>query len=114
LRIQYQQGDIVDLRTYFRKIRDVESSLTSPYVVVLSMETSDGGKPGVLSEVTRHVAAHQIAEGRSRQATDEEAEAFHKNNREVKQASDDAAAFNRMQIVVVPGKSGVKGPREQV
>lgn len=94
----------MDLRAYYRKVREVESGLPEAFVVVVSHETPDGGKAGVLSEVTRHTAARQIAEGRSRIATDEEAVAFHDCNQEVKRAADEAAAVNRMQFVVMPAE----------
>jgi hypothetical protein len=103
----------VDLRAYYRKVREVESGLAEPFVVVVSHETSDGGKPGVLSEVTRRTAAQQIAEGRSRAATREEADAFHKKNLDVKQSADEAAAVNRMELVVVPARPGTKGSKER-
>ena len=102
----------MDLRAYYRKVREVESALPAPFVVVMSQETSDGGKPGVMSEVARLAAARQIAEGRARLATEEEAAGFHKNNQEVKRAADDVAALNRMQVVVVPARPGVKGSRD--
>jgi hypothetical protein len=102
----------VDLRAYYRKVREVESGLPEPFVVVVSHETPDGGRPGVLSEVSRHTAARQIAEGRSRTATQDEADVFHKNNLEVKRAADETAAMNRMQMVVVPARRGGKGLKD--
>lgn len=103
----------MDLRAYYRKVREVESGLPQGFVVVVSHETPDGGKPGVASEVTRHIAAREIAEGRSRLATEEEARAFHKSNLDAKQTADETAALNRMQVVIVPAKSGPKGSRDQ-
>src|SRR5450432_2118278 len=98
----------MDLRAYYRKVRDVENGFPEPFVVLVSHETSDGGRAGVLSEVSRHTAARQIAEGRSRAATEEEADRFHKDNLTVKRLSDEAAAVNRMQFVVVPTRGGHK------
>ena len=102
----------MDLRAYYRKVREAESAMPDPFVVVVSNETADGEKAGVLSEVTRHSAARQIAENRCRVATEEEADAFHKANGEVKRLADDAAALSRVQLVVVPSRPGMKGLRD--
>jgi hypothetical protein len=102
----------MDLKAYYKKIREIESQLPGPFVVVVSIETSDGGKAGILSEVATLTAAKCIAEGRARTATAEESEDFHSRNAEAKLAADNAAAANKMQFVVVSGKSGRKGPKE--
>lgn len=103
----------MDLRAYYRKLREVESEMTEPFVVVVSHETPDGGKANVLSEVARLTAARQIVEGRSRAATQEEADAFHSNNLDVKRLADEAAAVNRMHFVVVPSRHGAKGLKDR-
>ncbi len=102
----------MDLRIYYRKVREAEAKIAEPFAVVMSLETSDGGKPGVMSEVTRFSAAKQVAEGRARVATAEEAAEFHRINQDVKRAADEMATFNRMQVVVVPARTGVKGSKE--
>ncbi len=102
----------MDLRAYYKKVREIEAQLPSPYTVLFSLETPDGGKPGVLSEVVTLIAAKQIAEGRARAATAEETKLFHSRNHEAKQAADELAAASRMQIMVVPVKSSQKGPKE--
>ena len=96
----------MDLRAYYKKVREIENTLSRPFAVVVSVETPDGGKAGVLTEVATLTAAKQIAEGRARAASTEEANGFHVRNREAKQAADNAASVSRMQFVVVPAKSG--------
>jgi hypothetical protein len=102
----------MDLRAYYKKLREVERELPGPFVVVVSLETPDGGKAGVMTEVARLTAARQIIENRARAASLEESEAFHEQNREAKSAADQAAAANRMQFVVIPARSGGKGSKE--
>ena len=36
----------MDIRVYFQKIREIERNIQEPYVVVISLETPEGGKPG--------------------------------------------------------------------
>ncbi len=66
----------MDLRAYFQKIRSVENSITAEHVVVVSLETPDGGREGQLSEVSRTNAAKLIVDGKARLAETAEAEAF--------------------------------------
>lgn len=102
----------MDLRVYYRKIREVESTLTEPYVVVVSLATQDGGKPNVLTEASRLVAAKQIAEGRARIASTEEAAEFHADNFRQKRERDELEQMNRMQFVVVPQKHQAKPAKD--
>ncbi len=102
----------MDLRLYYSKIREVETTLAEPYAVVVSMATPDGGKAGVLTETARHVAAKQIAEGRARLATEEEAADFHGGNAGKKKERDEFEALNRVQFVVMPQKHSTKTPKE--
>jgi molybdenum-dependent DNA-binding transcriptional regulator ModE len=91
----------MDLRAYYQKIREMEKGLAEPCVVV-SVETSDGGKAGVRTEVTRQVAARMVVEGRARVANDEETREFLEQKLEAKRAADQLAAASRMQVTVVP------------
>ncbi|MEO8026324.1 MAG: hypothetical protein ABI823_07610 [Bryobacteraceae bacterium] len=63
----------MDLRVYYQQIRAVESEIAEQDAIVMSLATRDGGKPGILSEVPRAVAAKLIVDGKARLAsTDEE------------------------------------------
>ena len=42
----------MDIRVYFQKIREIERNIQDPYVVVVSLETPEGGKPGRATEVS--------------------------------------------------------------
>ena len=66
----------MDLRAYYRRIRDIEAELQDDSVVIVSRETPDGGRAGVKCDVPRAVAARLIAEEQADLAAAEEAEAF--------------------------------------
>jgi len=102
----------MDLKAYYRKVREIEAQLPGPLVVVVSIETSDGGKGGVLTEVDKFLAAKHIAEGRACAASVEESDAFHLRNQEAKEAAEQAASINKMQFEVVPAKTYPKGRKE--
>lgn len=62
----------MDLRQYYLSIQQLEESIQGNAVVVVSTDTDDGGRAGILSEVTRHVAARMVVEGRAMLATPEQ------------------------------------------
>ena len=91
----------MDLKQYYQKIRDMESRITEAFPVVVSNETADGGKPGVLTEVTPGIAAKMLVEGVARLATAEEAMAFQSVQAEAKRVADQAAAAAKVQFTVL-------------
>ncbi|MCS6954156.1 MAG: hypothetical protein RMK57_16210 [Bryobacterales bacterium] len=62
----------MDLRVYYQKLRELEATLPSDYVVVVSKETPDGGCAGTLTEVSRRLAAQLILDGAAELATEEQ------------------------------------------
>jgi hypothetical protein len=66
----------MDLRVYYQKIRKLEAEIVEPFVVIVSRETSDGGKAGVKTDVPRFLAARLIVEDRAEMASPEEAALF--------------------------------------
>lgn len=66
----------MDVRVYYQKIRKVEAEIPEPYVVVVSRETPDGGKPGVMTDVPRFLAAKLIVEDQAVLASPEETARF--------------------------------------
>ena len=102
----------MDLRVYYRKLREVESALSGSFIVLVSVATPDGGKAGVLTETTRHVAAKQIADGRARVATEEEAATYHSENLRKRRELTEFEQANRLQVIVVPHKHPAKPAKE--
>jgi hypothetical protein len=101
----------MDLRAYYKKVRDTEAAMPSAHVVVVSMATPDGGKAGVLTEVPAPIAARMVVEGSARQATDAEAFSFREQHAAARQAAEDAAQANRLQVVVVPAHAAATKPQ---
>jgi hypothetical protein len=91
----------VDIKQYFRKIREIEGSLTEPYPVVFSLETSDGGKAGLACEVPRAVAAKMIVERRAALASVEEKELFFQQQEAAKKVAEKAELARRVQVAII-------------
>jgi predicted hydrocarbon binding protein len=92
---------MTQLKDYFMKRRDALELITKEYVVVVSFKTADGGKPGVMTEVTREIAAHLLAEGRARLANVEEAEQYYSTQEEARKRAEEAERMSRIQVQVV-------------
>ena len=92
----------MDLRNYYQKLREKESEITEAFPIVVSNETADGGKPGVLTEVTPGIAAKMVVDGVARLATPQEEKAFRAAQVEAKRVADQAAATAKVQFTVVP------------
>ena len=92
----------MDLKVYYKKLRETESQIATPFLVVNSLDTSEGGKSGRQSEVERPVAARLITEGRARVATPEETAAFYREQKDARREAEAIASAKHMQVVVVP------------
>ena len=91
----------MDVKQYFRKMREIEESLTEPYPVVVSLETPDGGKAGSICEVPRVVAAKMILERRANLASIEQKELFFQQQEAAKKAAEKAELARRVQVAIL-------------
>lgn len=91
----------MDLKQYFRKLREIEDSLTEPYLVIVSLETSDGGKAGSMCEVPRTVAAKMIVERRANLASVEQKEIFFQQQEAARKAAEKAELARRLQVAIL-------------
>ncbi len=66
----------MDLRVYYQKLRQIESEIQDPFPVVVSRETTDGGKAGLKTQVPRSLGARLIADGKVDLASAEETAQF--------------------------------------
>ena len=73
---KFKKGTRMDLRAYYQQIRKIESEINEETVVIVSRETSDGGRAGVRTEVPRTVAARMIAQETADLASTEVAAQF--------------------------------------
>ena len=62
----------MNLRGYYKRIKDTEAAIEEPFPVIVSLATPDGGKAGQRTEVSRTVAAKMIIDGLARLATSDE------------------------------------------
>ena len=58
----------MEIRKYYQKVRQAEACIAEADVVVISLETGDGGLAGTATEVARANAARLIVDGRARLA----------------------------------------------
>ena len=94
----------MDVRAYYQKIRKLEAEIAEPFVVVVSRETPDGGRPGVMTEVPRGLAAKLIVEEQAAKATPEEAAKF---RAELQQSSEEATDVETL-LAQPSGRKGRK------
>jgi hypothetical protein len=80
----------MDLQLHYGKMRQEEQKMTDEFPVIVSNETSDGGKANVLTEVTRRIAARFITLGFARLATGEERKVFLDAKHEARQMAIEA------------------------
>ena len=66
----------VRMRTFYQNIRRIAAEIVEDAAVIISRETSDGGRAGVKTEVPRELAARLIAQGKAELANPEEAAEF--------------------------------------
>jgi hypothetical protein len=99
----------MDVKQYYRKIHDVELGLKDKYPMVISLETPDGGKAGVVSEVSRALAAKLIVEGRAALASDAEIERYRHEQAEAKRSAEKAELAKRLQVAIIADPE-VKNP----
>ena len=91
----------MDLKQYFRKIREVEAGLVDDYPVVVSLDTPDGGKAGRVSEVSRYNAAKMIVEGRAMLATEEQKKDFIARQLAARKNAEKEELARRLQIAIL-------------
>lgn len=92
----------MDLKRYYQKIREVESSITDAFAVVVSLETPDGGKAGTISEVLPRVAAKMMVDGTAKLASKQQTQQFREAQAEAQRAAEQAATVSRVQLTVLP------------
>ncbi len=91
----------MDLRGYYRKLREIAKGLEEEFVVVKSLATPDGGVAGRLTEVRRELAAKMAADGLAEIAGKDEGELFRQKMAEEKKQADQKRASERVQFAVL-------------
>ena len=91
----------MDLKKYFRKIHEIEATIDEAQTLVSSLETSDGGKAGIISEVSRSVAAKMIVEGSAALASKAEREQYLEQQAAARSAVKQAELAKRLHVTIV-------------
>ena len=91
----------MDVKQYYRKLREIEATLTEQYVLVVSLDTSDGGKAGRVSEVPREIGAKMMLEGRAVLASEKKREAYFQQQAAAKKAAQKAELARRVQVAII-------------
>jgi hypothetical protein len=91
----------VDLRQYFKKIRETEANLAEPFLLIVSLETPEGGRAGVVTEVSRELAAKMFVEGRAVLADDQQRHAYFERQAATKKAAEKADLSRRLQVAII-------------
>ena len=104
----------MDLRQYFRKIREVEATIDEAHTFVSSLETPDGGKAGMISEVPRSVAAKMIVEGRAMLATKGDREQYLEEQSAARSTAKQADLARKLQVTIVSDSDGIRSVPQSV
>ena len=102
----------MDLRQYFQKIREIEAGIREPYIFVVSLETSDGGKAGIVSEVKRGLAAKLIVEGKAALASNAEREEFLEKQAAARAEAERSEVARQLQVTIVSDGSAAWLPQQ--
>jgi hypothetical protein len=91
----------MDLKGYYRRIRELESSIEDEFPVVRSLATDDGGKAGQLTEVPRAVAAQMVNDGSAELADTQEAQQFRLRVAEAHQREERRRRAEQIQFTIL-------------
>jgi hypothetical protein len=91
----------VDVKQYYRKLREIEATLPEQYVFIESLETPDGGKAGRVSEVPRDTAAKMLLEARAVLASEKKRQAYFEEQAAAKKAAHKAELARRVQVAII-------------
>ena len=88
----------MNLRDFYANVRNTLSTIEKPFVVLVSKNTPDGGKAGVLTLVKKETAARLIVEDRALLATDEESDSYFSNENAKRSQAEMERRFNSTRL----------------
>lgn len=91
----------MDMRVFYQKVCEIEKSIGEDSVLTVSLSTPDGGKAGVLTEVSKRIAARSVVEGKARLATQEETAAYRAETAALRKKLDEQAVVNQAKFSVI-------------
>lgn len=93
----------MDVKGYFRRLREKEAELPDGDLAIVSEATADGGKAGVLSVVPKRIACRLLVEGRARLASEEEGRQFEREERAAREAWQKSQEAQRIHVQLMNG-----------
>lgn len=109
----------MDLKRYYRRIREIEAAIEDEFPVVKSLPTEAGGQGGRLTETTRAVAARMVVDGVAELASPEETAEFRRVAEETRAREEERRRGEQVQFHVLSEsdlralvKAGPKARRE--
>jgi hypothetical protein len=91
----------MDLKQYFKKINDTEETIEEHYPLIVSLETTDGGKAGAVVEVSRREAAKALVENRAVLANEQQKKAYFEREAARRKMAETADLSRRLQIAII-------------
>jgi hypothetical protein len=104
----------MDVKQYYRKIREAESRIDEEFPLVVSFETTDGGRAGMVSEVSRATAAKMIVEGRATLANEDEKQAYLQKQADIRRAAEKLELSKRLQVAIVSEEAIANATRKRI
>lgn len=95
----------MDLRQYYKKLHELESNMPETHVLVVSVETGDGGKEGVVTEVPRRNACQLILDGRAKRLGPEQEAEYRTQETLMRGAFERAKTASRIQVQLMPSET---------
>lgn len=109
----------MDLKKYYRKIRELVAMIEDEFPVVKSLATEAGGRGGKLTETTKSVAARMVVDGVAELASAAEAAEFRRMAEETRRREEERRRGEQVQFHVLSEsdlkammKAGPRGRRE--
>lgn len=88
----------MNVKEYYQRVREVAARMPEDAVIIRSLATANGGKAGVLTEVSRQIAATEIVNGTATLATAEESAAYYREMDTKRQMAEKAQALTRLHL----------------
>lgn len=101
----------MDLKRYYAELREMEATMQGPHVLMMSLDTEDGGKAGVITEVPTFEAAVMVKQKRARLLSSEE-QSEYREAQEARRALDEERRIaERVHVTVVAAQKPSRANR---
>lgn len=102
----------MNLKSYYKKIHEVEATLEGDNVLIVSEATPDGGRAGVKTLTTKRVAAQLVVEGKARIASEDERAEWELAEEERREAARREELAQRIQVQVIADPEPARKPQQ--